>query len=158
MVARYNAGVTDRLRAGAVEEFAKRFGSGASVAIYEAAGAFEVPLLVQAAAESRRYDAVVALGCIVKGQTIHDRVLGQSVTDALLDISLAYTIPVGLGVLTVDSPAQARARAGGSKGNKGAEAMSAALDSLEQLGSIRTGAPAVSSPRRAPDKTSRRQD
>ena len=72
-------------------------------------------------------NSAVAIGCIVRGETAHDRHLGLAVTQELLRISVARGKPVGLAVLTVESMDQARARAGGALGNKGAEAMRAAV-------------------------------
>src|SRR5204863_331842 len=119
---------------------------------------------VLAAATSGRFAGVVALGCIIKGQTSHDVHLAQAVTSGLMDIVLRTGVPVGLGVLTVDTPAQARARAGGQKGNKGAEAMAAVLDAIAEINAVRARAPspqalAVRSERWArvaPDKAARK--
>lgn len=140
VVSRYNASVTDALCAGALH--AAREHGRVACDVLDASGAFEVVPIAASAARSRRFDAVVAIGCIIKGETIHDRVLGDAVTQGLASIAIATGKPVGLGVLTVDTPAQARARAGGSardsyRGNKGAEAMHAALHTLETLGVIR---------------------
>jgi len=130
VVSRYNNEITDRLRDGAVEELTRRCADLGRAEIVPAPGAFELPYLASVAARSGRFDAVVALGCIVKGETIHDRVLADAVTQELSRLAVDSVLPVGLGVLTVDSPEQARARAGGSLGNKGAEAMAAALDCI----------------------------
>lgn len=128
VVSRYNATVTDRLLEGARAEYERRDGDPADLAVYPAPGSFEIPVIAAAAARSGRFAAVVALGCIVRGQTRHDRYLAQAVTDGLMRLALETGIPVGLGVLTVENAKQARDRAGGRKGNKGAEAMAAALD------------------------------
>lgn len=133
VVSAYNATITDRLLAGALEAFARAGGHRRDVDIHWAPGAFELVALAAAAARSGRYDAVVALGCILKGQTRHDEFLGHAVTTGLAGISAATGVAVGLGVLTVNTPAQARARAGGAMGNKGAEAMDAALATARAL-------------------------
>ncbi|MCA3004702.1 MAG: 6,7-dimethyl-8-ribityllumazine synthase [Planctomycetaceae bacterium] len=127
VVSRYNATVTDRLLAGALGELSRAGVPERHVEVFDAAGSFEVPQIVGAALSSGRFECAVALGCIIKGETKHDEFLGASVTDRLLEISLATGCAVGLGVLTVNSNAQAVARAGGKLGNKGAEAASAAL-------------------------------
>lgn len=130
VVSRYNNEITDRLRDGAVEELARRCADRGRAEIVQAPGAFELPYLASVAARSGRFDAIVALGCIVKGETIHDRVLADAVTREMSRLAVDSGLPVGLGVLTVDTTEQARARAGGSLGNKGAEAMTAALDCI----------------------------
>lgn len=133
---RYNDFVTRPLLEGAIAEFSRRAGSEEGLTILSAAGSFEVPMLVQAAARSGKFDAVVALGCIIKGETSHDLHLATAVTGALLATARETGVPVGLGVLTVDSEEQARARAGGLKGNKGVEAMAAALDTAGSIAAL----------------------
>lgn len=139
MVSRYNASTTDRLLEGALSEFARRGGAPDDVTIYEAPGAFEVPAIAASAARSGRFAAVVALACIIRGRTRHDRYLAQAVTDALMSVAVHTGVAVGLGVLTVETPKQARERAGGSKGNKGADAMAAALDAARTLAASERG-------------------
>lgn len=133
---RYNDFITRPLLEGAVAEYRRQFGSDTGLAIIEAAGSFEVPMLIQAAAITERFDALVALGCIIKGETSHDLHLATAVTNSLLDTARETGVPVGLGILTVDSEEQARARAGGLKGNKGVEAMAAALDTAGSLAAL----------------------
>lgn len=153
VVSRYNDGITSRLLEGAVGECRAR--SVAETVVYEAPGSFEVPAIAMAAAKSGRFDAVVALGCIIKGETSHDRHLGAAVTAALLEVSLKTGVSVGLGVLTVDNVEQAAARAGGSLGNKGTEAAGAALDALSSIIAARSGEAARQAGERRPrpDKT-----
>jgi 6,7-dimethyl-8-ribityllumazine synthase len=158
VVSRYNASVTDALCAGALRAAAlhtDRSRQGVACEVFDAAGAFEVVPIALAAARQARFHAVVALGCIIKGETIHDRVLADAVTQGLVSVALATEKPVGLGVLTVNTPAQARARAGGSarddyRGNKGAEAMRAVLHTLGTLGRVRSGRAASDEATRAP--------
>lgn len=135
VVSRYNESVTFRLRDGALAEYAHRYpqAPGGSVVIIEAPGAYELPVLTLAAAESDRFDGVVALGCLIKGETRHDRYIAEAVAQGLINVTIATGIPAAFGVLTVDTPKQAQARAGGSAGNKGQEAMAAVLDTIEQI-------------------------
>ncbi len=138
VVSRYNRYITDALLAGATDAFSNRLTpTKHTLTIIPATGAFEIPTLAAAALETG-YHAVVCLGCIIKGETSHDHHLATAVTRALIDISIALPIPVGLGVLTVDSSEQAEARAGGPLGNKGAEAMDAALDTLAAMHALET--------------------
>lgn len=143
VVSRYNESITDALLEGAAEAYAERCGDGSSVFFVPAPGAFEVVVIAEELAACGRYDAIVALGCIIKGQTTHDQHLAAAVTRGLTNISAVHRLPVGLGVLTVNNEKQARERAGGRWGNKGAEAMHAALDTLAVLRAIRKGAGAA---------------
>lgn len=122
----YHADVTGALRAGAAASLALR---GGTVAVDESApGAFELPMVAQAVAARGDIDAVVALGCVLTGETSHDRYISDAVAHGLMQVALRHGIPVTFGVLTCVTIEQARARAGGAKGNKGGEAMDAAID------------------------------
>jgi 6,7-dimethyl-8-ribityllumazine synthase len=123
----YHADVTSSMVRAAREEFARLGGDPSGVRSVEAAGAFELPLLVDALLARPDVDGAVAIGCVVRGETVHDRHLGLAVTQELLRISVARGKPVGLAVLTVENIEQARARAGGAVGNKGADAMRAVV-------------------------------
>lgn len=124
VVARWNAEITDRLATGAVEA-AER--AGARIERFQVAGAFELPAAVALLGDTGRYDAVVPIGCLIRGETPHFQILADAVANGLMQLSLAYPTAIPFGVLTCDSAAQARERSGGRKGNKGAEAMEAAL-------------------------------
>ncbi len=146
VVSRYNATVTDRLLSGAVRAYMRAGGSLAGLYVVEAPGAFELLTLSAAAARSGQFAGVVAVGCIIKGETNHDLLLGQAVTDGLARVSVDTGVPVGLAVLTVNSVKQALARAGtpnarGSTGasNKGAEAMEALLQTIAELAQLADG-------------------
>ena len=122
----YHADVTGALRNGAVAALKAR---GGTVAVDESApGAFELPMVAQAIAARGDIDAVVALGCVLTGETSHDRYISDAVAHGLMQVALRHGVPVTFGVLTCVTIEQARARAGGAKGNKGGEAMDAAID------------------------------
>lgn len=123
----YHAQVTEAMLEAARAEFVRLGGAPSALLEARAPGAFELPLLVDAALSRPDVAAAVAIGCIVRGQTRHDRHLGAAVTHGLLGISVARGKPVGLAVLTVEDMRQARARAGGKHGNKGRDAMHAAV-------------------------------
>ncbi len=123
--ARWNEDVTRALERGATRRAAQ---SGAAVDLFEVAGSFELPAAVALLADSGRYDAIVPIGCLVRGETPHFDVLAHAVARGLLELSITYPIAISFGVLTCDTVEQAMARAGGAEGNKGAEAMDAALE------------------------------
>ncbi len=149
LVSRYNGSITSRLLEGALEEYAARGGApegeggerGGGAATFEAPGAYELPALALAAADTGRYRGVLALGCLIKGETRHDRYIAEAVAHGLMQVTLQTGVPVAFGVLTVDSPKQAKARAGGEVGNKGQESMAALLDTIAAMEAIRDGIP-----------------
>jgi len=149
VVSRYNGSITDRLLEGAIFAAAEQGVSSNEIAIIDAPGSFELPALALACAHSGRIDGVVALGCLIKGETPHDRVIADAVAQGLIGVTLATGIPVTFGVLTVDTPEQAAARAGGEQGNKGEDAMRALLDVIAGLRSIAKGeeGPGIRRPR-----------
>ena len=131
---RWNEKIVEMLRAGARYEAREL---GVKVDEYAVAGALELPVVVQACA--KRYDAVVALGCVIRGETAHFDYVCDSVTAGLTRIALDEETPVGNGVLTVEEEDQAYERAGGedAKEDKGAEAMRAAAGALVELQKVR---------------------
>lgn len=133
VVSEYHRGITQAMADGARAVFKEAGGRDADLLVAETPGAFELPVVCAAYAARADVAAVVALGCVVRGETRHDRYLNQAVTDALARLSVHSGKAVGYGLLTVDSLRQARARAGGKQGNKGADAMVAALRTAHVL-------------------------
>lgn len=132
LVSTWNAAVTGRLRAGALEVLAKAGVADDDVVVVEVPGAYELPQAAAAIAEGDAYDAIVALGCLVHGETDHDRYIAQACASGLMDVSLSARIPVAFGVITAQTQAQADARSradagAGKGGHKGREAAEAAL-------------------------------
>jgi 6,7-dimethyl-8-ribityllumazine synthase len=95
--------------------------------------------LAHACASSGRYDGVIALGCLIRGETRHDRYIAEAVAHGLIGVTVQTGVPVAFGVLTVDHAKQAKARAGGTKGNKGGEAAAALLETILVKRSIAMG-------------------
>ena len=127
VVSRYNESVTTRLLAGA-EECLEQRGIGKDRRdIRWVAGAWELPVVAQALAVERGCDAVCALGAVIRGETPHFDFVAGEASRGLMNVQLETGVPVGFGLLTCDTMAQALARAGGEAGNKGFEAMDAAL-------------------------------
>jgi 6,7-dimethyl-8-ribityllumazine synthase len=128
VVSRYHDFVTERLLEGALAAL-KAAGAGADAAtVVRVPGAFEIPLAAQLAAESGEYDAVVCLGCLVRGETLHFEVIASAVSHALTTASSATGVPMAFGVLTTNSIEEALERAGEGPANKGWEAASAAVE------------------------------
>ncbi len=100
-------------------------------------GAFELPLAAATAAKRLRPELIVAVGCLIKGQTPQYMAIGHAVINGLCDVSVRTGVPVGLGVIIADSVAQAKERAGGDRGNRGADAVQAAVEMVRVLSVIR---------------------
>lgn len=130
VISRYHQEITRALAAGARRAFLAAGGSEDDLVELSAPGAFELPSICSALANDGRLDAVVALGCVVTGETRHDHYIASAVAHGLVQIGVDTGVPVAFGVLTVANIEQAQARAGGAKGNKGEEAMIAAIDAV----------------------------
>ena len=109
---------------------------GAQIVLVWTPGSFEIPLFVQATAELNRFQAIIAFGVILQGETDHARLIAEAVTHSLLDLSLKHRVPVIHEVLLVKDEAQARARCMGTEHNRGVEAARAAVSASRKLPEI----------------------
>ena len=141
LVSRFNESVTTRLLEGARACLRERGVPDERVDVVWVPGAFELPVAAEVAAASGRYSAIVALGCVVRGETPHFEYVAGEAARGLGNVALAHRIAVGFGVLTTDDQAQALARAGGAAGNKGYEAAEAALQTADVLARLARAAP-----------------
>ena len=141
LVSRYNEAVTARLLDGALACCDAAGIPRERVDVVWVAGAFELPVAAEAAAATGRYAAIVALGCVIRGETPHFEYVAGEAARGLGNVALAHRLPVGFGVLTTETLAQARARAGGAAGDKGYEAAEAALATAEVLARLSGAAP-----------------
>lgn len=137
VVARFNGFIVESLLEGAVDTL-KRVGNVAEqdITVVRIPGAFEMPLALQRVAASKKYDAIIALGAVIRGGTPHFEYVSGECTKGIGQVALTHDLPVAFGVLTVDSIEQAIERAGTKAGNKGAEAAMSVLEMvnvLEQL-------------------------
>ncbi len=143
VVSRYNELVTERLQNGAQACLLQHGVAEGDVDVIYVPGAWELPGAALLAAHSGRYAAVVARGCVIRGETPHfDYVAGEAAR-GLAGVTMETGVPVGFGLLTTEDPEQALARAGGKKGNKGWEAALVALemaDLFHKLGGAHAGA------------------
>lgn len=126
-VARFNDHVTGPLLEGAVDKIRRSGGSEDAVEVVWVPGAFELPLACKWLAESGRFDGVLALGAVIRGQTPHFDYVCEAATRGVLRVQLDTGVPVAFGVLTCETVAQARARSGPGADNKGCEAAEAAI-------------------------------
>jgi 6,7-dimethyl-8-ribityllumazine synthase len=128
VVSRYHDFVTDRLQDAAIGTLSAAGVEDAAITIVRVPGAFEIPLAAQCAAESGQYDAIVCLGCLIKGETPHFDFIASAVSHGLTAAAAATGVPMAFGVLTTNSLEEALARAGDGPANKGREAASAAIE------------------------------
>jgi 6,7-dimethyl-8-ribityllumazine synthase len=128
VVARYNEFVTDRLRAGALEALTACGVAATDVDVLDVPGSFEVPMAARRAAETGRFDAVVCLGCLIRGETAHFEYIASAASHGLMAASGATGVPMTFGILTTDTEEQALARAASGSANKGWEAATAAIE------------------------------
>ena len=128
VVSRFNDLVTERLLSGAIDALERHGVDRTGLTVVRVPGAFEIPLGAGALVATERYDAVVCLGCLIRGATPHFDMIASAVTKKLLDLSVESGVPVSFGVLTCDTLEQALERAGSKAGNKGVEAALAALE------------------------------
>ena len=136
VVSKYNDFVTDRLQAGALAALSAAGVTPADVTVLRVPGAFEIPLAAQHAAESGRFDAVVCLGCLIRGETSHFEFIASAVAHGLTTAAAATGIPMAFGVLTTNSVEEALARAGDGPGNKGHEAAVAAIEMADVVAQV----------------------
>lgn len=137
VLSRFNAFVGDQLLSGAIEALAARGVDSGSVDIVRVPGAFEIPLALQAMAATGKYDALVALGAVIRGGTPHFEYVAGECARGVARVSGDSGVPVAFGVLTTDNLEQALERAGGKGGNKGADAALTAIEMANLLKKLR---------------------
>ena len=131
--ARFNSFIVEQLELGALDAIKRSGGELASVKVYKAPGAYELPILAKKVAATGQFDAIIALGAVIRGSTPHFDYVANECVKGLASVSLEYGIQISFGVLTVDSIEQAIERAGTKAGNKGAEAALAAIEMADLL-------------------------
>jgi 6,7-dimethyl-8-ribityllumazine synthase len=137
VVSRFNGDITTRLLDGALETLIDAGVPRERIDVVPVPGAFELPLGAMALAKTRRYACIVALGCVIRGDTPHFEYVAGEAASGLQLAGLETGVPVSFGVLTCDSRRQAEERAGGAQGNKGSEAALSALEMADLLAHLR---------------------
>ncbi len=136
LVSRWNSFVVESLKDGALDTLRRHGIDEQDITVYYAPGAFEFPLAAQKIAATGKFDAIIALGAVIRGGTPHFDYVAGECTKGLAQVSMNTGIPVTFGVLTVDSIEQAIERSGTKAGNKGEEAASTALEMVSLIGNI----------------------
>ena len=133
VISRFNDFINERLLGGAVDALKRHGANDNEIEIIYVPGAFEIPLAVQKAALSKKYDAIIAIGSVIRGGTPHFEYVAGECVKGLAQVMMQNGIPVAFGVLTVDTIEQAIERAGTKAGNKGVEAAMSAIEMVNLL-------------------------
>ncbi|MED5262726.1 MAG: 6,7-dimethyl-8-ribityllumazine synthase [Myxococcota bacterium] len=136
VVSRFNEYLTSQLLEGCVDTLSSKGALDSDIDVAWVPGAFEIPQAARALASSGRYDAIVALGVVIRGGTPHFDYVCRAVTDGVREVIRDTAIPVAFGVLTTDDSEQAMARTGGNEGHKGSEAAEAAIEMAGLVGRL----------------------
>jgi 6,7-dimethyl-8-ribityllumazine synthase len=138
-VGRFNAAITDRLRDGARAALIEAGAAPGNIEIIDVPGAFELPQAARCAAETGRFDAVICLGCVVRGETAHFEYISSAAAHGIQEASGETGVPMAFGVLTTDTWEQAEQRAAAGRDNKGWEAAAAAIEMAALFRRLRSG-------------------
>ena len=133
VVSRFNSFIVESLLSGAIDTLKRHGAQNKDIEIVRIPGAFEMPLVAQKMAEKQQYDAIIALGAVIRGGTPHFEYVAGECTKGLATVSTKHDIPVAFGVLTVDTIEQAIERAGTKAGNKGVEAALSAIEMVNLM-------------------------
>lgn len=136
VVSRFNENVTGKLLEGAIHRLKEWEFDEGQITVVEVPGAIEIPLVLQKLSELHQFDALVALGAVIRGETTHYDYVCSQVSSGCQKISLQYKIPVVFGVLTTENEEQALERCGGKHGHKGQEAIDTACEMVALLRSL----------------------
>jgi 6,7-dimethyl-8-ribityllumazine synthase len=141
VVSRFNEDITAGLLRGALGALGEASVGTAAVTTVRVPGAFEIPLAAQRLAESGEYDAIICLGCLIKGDTMHFEYIAEAAAHGITQAALATGVPMAFGVLTTTTEEQAIVRAGDGPGNKGREAALAAIEMAALFRKLDEGVP-----------------
>lgn len=128
VISRFNEFIGSKLLSGAIDELVRHGVSESDIDVIWTPGAFEIPLIAKKAAETKKYDAIITLGAIIRGATSHYDFVAAELSKGIANVSLSTGVPVLFGVLTTENIEQAIERAGTKAGNKGADAAKAAIE------------------------------
>ena len=128
VVSRFNPTITERLQSGAADALSEAGAASEAVEVFSVPGAYELPQGARCAAETGRFDAIVCVGCVIRGATPHFEYISSAVAHGIMQASGETGVPIAFGVLTTDTEAQAEERAGPGRDNKGFEAAAAAIE------------------------------
>ena len=138
VISEFNTMITNSLKKSAIEYFVSQNGRADNIDTYSVPGAFEIPGTVSQIIKKDKADIIVALGCVIRGETPHFDFIATETSRALMKMIIQYDVPIGFGVLTTDDMSQAIERSKDDATNKGREAMLAALDTYKVYNQIKS--------------------
>ena len=136
VIARFNEFIGSKLLSGAIDELVRHGAKESNIDVVWTPGAFEIPIVAQKVASSKKYDAIITLGAIIKGSTPHFDYVSAELSKGIAQVALSTGVPVMFGVLTTDNIEQAIERAGTKAGNKGSDAAKGAIEMVNLLKQI----------------------
>jgi 6,7-dimethyl-8-ribityllumazine synthase len=136
VLARFNSFIAERLLEGAIDSLLRSGAMDSDIEVARVPGAFEIPLIVQKMAKTKRYDAIICLGAVIRGATPHFDFVANEAAKGIAQVGLEEQLPIIFGVLTTDTIEQAIERAGSKAGNKGSECAEAAIEMCNLLEQI----------------------
>ena len=136
VVSRYHQSITEKMLIASIKTLIRDGVPEGNIHVARVPGTWEISLATERMLETENYDAIICLGCVVKGETTHDQHINTMVSSTLGEMALDYSTPVAFGVLTCNTMDQAIQRSGGSVGNKGVEATEAAIEMMRLLAKI----------------------
>ena len=136
VASRFNDFIVDRLVGGAVDALVRHGASREDLTLVRIPGAFEMPLVAQKLAASKKFDGIVCVGAVIRGATPHFDFVANECAKGLAQVSMEHNMPLGFGVLTTDNLEQAIERAGSKAGNKGVDAAMAMLETARVLAQL----------------------
>jgi 6,7-dimethyl-8-ribityllumazine synthase len=137
VLSRFNSFIGERLLEGAVDALVRHGAERSNIEVARVPGAFEIPLVLKQMAADKKFDGLIALGCVIRGETPHFEYVAGEATRGITQVGKEFDIPVGFGLLTVDTIEQAIQRAGAKAGNKGIDAALAVVEMVNLLKKLR---------------------
>lgn len=132
VVSRFNSDLTDKMLEGAIGTMQMSRVKDKNISVVSVPGSFEIPLACQKLARTKKYDGIIALGCVIKGETDHYRFVAGETSRGIMQVMLDFSIPIGFGIITANNLEQAIARSYGGN-NKGREAAEATLEMISKF-------------------------
>ena len=130
VVSRFNQFITEKLLEGAVDALSRSGAKENEIDVFRVPGSFEIPLVAKRIAAKKKYDAIICLGTVIRGETPHFDYIATEVSKGIAQLNLEYAIPIAFGIITADHTDQAIERAGTKMGNKGFQAAQSAIELL----------------------------
>lgn len=139
IASRFNDFITDRLVGGAIDALTRSGAEDAAIDIVKVPGAFEIPMLARKMAQSKKYDAIICLGAVIRGATSHYDLVCAEASKGIAQVGMETLVPIIFGIVTTDTIEQAIERAGTKAGNKGWDAATAAIEMANLMESVGKG-------------------